>query len=69
MGIGKKVKSEGFKLGYSPERINPGDKAHPLEAIADGESTFARAGSLLSMDCGAAPQDGLCADGRERQAR
>ena len=23
----------GFKLGYSPERINPGDKAHPLEAI------------------------------------
>lgn len=24
---------EGFKLGYSPERINPGDKAHPLEAI------------------------------------
>jgi UDP-N-acetyl-D-glucosamine/UDP-N-acetyl-D-galactosamine dehydrogenase len=24
---------EGFKLGYSPERINPGDKAHPLEKI------------------------------------
>jgi len=24
---------EGFKLGYSPERINPGDKAHPIEAI------------------------------------
>ncbi|MBX9883743.1 MAG: nucleotide sugar dehydrogenase [Novosphingobium sp.] len=24
---------EGFTLGYSPERINPGDKAHPLEAI------------------------------------
>jgi UDP-N-acetyl-D-glucosamine/UDP-N-acetyl-D-galactosamine dehydrogenase len=23
----------GFRLGYSPERINPGDKAHPLEAI------------------------------------
>jgi UDP-N-acetyl-D-galactosamine dehydrogenase len=22
-----------FKLGYSPERINPGDKAHPLEKI------------------------------------
>lgn len=22
-----------FKLGYSPERINPGDKAHPLENI------------------------------------
>ncbi len=22
-----------FKLGYSPERINPGDKAHPIEAI------------------------------------
>jgi len=34
----------GFKLGYSPERINPGDKAHPLEAIVkvvagqDGET-------------------------------
>ncbi len=24
---------EDFKLGYSPERINPGDKAHPLEKI------------------------------------
>jgi len=24
---------ENFKLGYSPERINPGDKAHPLEKI------------------------------------
>ena len=23
----------GFKLGYSPERINPGDKEHPLEQI------------------------------------
>jgi UDP-N-acetyl-D-galactosamine dehydrogenase len=22
-----------FKLGYSPERINPGDKAHPIEKI------------------------------------
>jgi UDP-N-acetyl-D-galactosamine dehydrogenase len=22
-----------FKLGYSPERINPGDKAHPLEKV------------------------------------
>jgi len=22
-----------FKLGYSPERINPGDKAHPIESI------------------------------------
>lgn len=22
-----------FKIGYSPERINPGDKAHPLKAI------------------------------------
>ena len=22
-----------FKLGYSPERINPGDKDHPLEKI------------------------------------
>ena len=22
-----------FKLGYSPERINPGDKEHPLEKI------------------------------------
>lgn len=22
-----------FKVGYSPERINPGDKAHPLKAI------------------------------------
>ncbi|WP_243654162.1 nucleotide sugar dehydrogenase [Novosphingobium sp. PhB57] len=22
-----------FKLGYSPERINPGDKEHPIEAI------------------------------------
>ena len=33
-----------FKLGYSPERINPGDKAHPLEKIVkvvagqDGET-------------------------------
>ena len=24
---------EGFKLGYSPERINPGDKDHPIEKI------------------------------------
>ena len=24
---------EDFKLGYSPERINPGDRAHPLEKI------------------------------------
>ena len=24
---------EDFKLGYSPERINPGDKEHPLEKI------------------------------------
>jgi UDP-N-acetyl-D-galactosamine dehydrogenase len=24
---------EDFKLGYSPERIHPGDKAHPLEKI------------------------------------
>jgi UDP-N-acetyl-D-glucosamine/UDP-N-acetyl-D-galactosamine dehydrogenase len=24
---------EDFKLGYSPERINPGDKAHPIEKI------------------------------------
>jgi UDP-N-acetyl-D-glucosamine/UDP-N-acetyl-D-galactosamine dehydrogenase len=36
-----------FKLGYSPERINPGDKEHPLEKIIkvvagqDGE-TLAR---------------------------
>jgi UDP-N-acetyl-D-galactosamine dehydrogenase len=22
-----------FKLGYSPERINPGDKAHTIETI------------------------------------
>jgi UDP-N-acetyl-D-galactosamine dehydrogenase len=33
-----------FKLGYSPERINPGDKAHPIEKIVkvvsgqDGET-------------------------------
>ena len=24
---------EDFKLGYSPERINPGDKEHPIEKI------------------------------------
>ncbi len=24
---------EGFKVGYSPERVNPGDKAHRLETI------------------------------------
>jgi UDP-N-acetyl-D-galactosamine dehydrogenase len=24
---------EDFKLGYSPERINPGDKTHPLEKV------------------------------------
>ena len=24
---------EDFKIGYSPERINPGDKSHPLKAI------------------------------------
>jgi UDP-N-acetyl-D-galactosamine dehydrogenase len=27
------VQGEGFKLGYSPERINPGDKRHRLETI------------------------------------
>ena len=27
------VSGKGFKLGYSPERINPGDKEHPLEQI------------------------------------
>jgi len=26
-------RGEGFRLGYSPERINPGDKAHRLETI------------------------------------
>ena len=25
--------SMGFKIGYSPERINPGDKVHRLENI------------------------------------
>ena len=24
---------EDFKIGYSPERINPGDKVHRLETI------------------------------------
>ena len=27
------AQGEGFKLGYSPERINPGDKEHTLERI------------------------------------
>ena len=27
------VAGEGFKVGYSPERINPGDKLHPLEQV------------------------------------
>ena len=27
------TQGEGFKLGYSPERINPGDKEHTLERI------------------------------------
>jgi UDP-N-acetyl-D-mannosaminuronate dehydrogenase len=36
-----------FKLGYSPERINPGDKDHPLERIVkvvagQDEDTLAR---------------------------
>lgn len=26
-------RGSGFKLGYSPERINPGDKEHPIEKI------------------------------------
>ena len=28
-----KKRGQGFKLGYSPERINPGDKEHTLERI------------------------------------
>ena len=30
---GNKGKTEGFYVGYSPERINPGDKVHRLENI------------------------------------
>ena len=40
-----------FKLGYSPERINPGDKVHSLENVikvisADDDSTMARLRSV-----------------------
>jgi UDP-N-acetyl-D-galactosamine dehydrogenase len=36
------VRGEGFKLGYSPERINPGDREHSFEKIVkvvSGEDT------------------------------
>ncbi len=40
-----------FKLGYSPERINPGDKVHRLETItkvvaAEDEATLARVAAV-----------------------
>jgi UDP-N-acetyl-D-galactosamine dehydrogenase len=40
-----------FKLGYSPERINPGDPAHKLETIikviaAEDDETLARLGTV-----------------------
>jgi UDP-N-acetyl-D-galactosamine dehydrogenase len=43
--------SEDFFLGYSPERINPGDKLHTLETIikvvaGDDERTLARVATL-----------------------
>lgn len=42
---------EGFYIGYSPERINPGDKAHRLESIVkvvsgDTEATLERLAAL-----------------------
>jgi UDP-N-acetyl-D-galactosamine dehydrogenase len=48
--------SENFKLGYSPERINPGDKVHTLETVikvvagSDDESlqTIANVYSLIA---------------------
>ena len=42
-----KKRGQGFKLGYSPERINPGDKEHTLERIikvvsGEDEDTLSR---------------------------
>jgi len=57
-------RSRDFKLGYSPERINPGDQAHRLEntvRIVAGEdaATLARVaaayGSIVSVGLHAAP--------------
>ena len=45
-----------FQLGYSPERINPGDRAHRLETItkviaADGEAALERVAALYGPVC------------------
>ena len=46
----------GFKIGYSPERINPGDEAHTLDKITkivagmDEEATSTAAPSVMSNE-------------------
>jgi UDP-N-acetyl-D-mannosaminuronate dehydrogenase len=46
----------GFKIGYSPERINPGDEAHTLDKITkivagmDEEATATAAPSVMSNE-------------------
>jgi UDP-N-acetyl-D-glucosamine/UDP-N-acetyl-D-galactosamine dehydrogenase len=47
------AQGEDFKLGYSPERINPGDKEHTLERITkvvsgEDEDTLARVASAYA---------------------
>jgi UDP-N-acetyl-D-galactosamine dehydrogenase len=47
-----------FQLGYSPERINPGDRAHRLETItkviaADSAAALARMAALYGPVCAA----------------
>lgn len=57
-------RGQGFKLGYSPERINPGDKEHTFEKIvkvvsAEDSETLARVarvyGSVVSAGVHRAP--------------
>lgn len=48
------VRGKDFKLGYSPERINPGDKVHTLETITkivsgEDEETLARVIAVYSQ--------------------
>ena len=52
--LGKLKLGKDFKIGYSPERINPGDKVHTLTKIlkiVSGSDEEALTASSTTADC------------------